>query len=726
MTREEAIAGGFVTQTGAWLLDEARPETDGMLHLRGRDVMKLLIEQPIYPPLVPAGIYPLEYSRFKWQHVSDPQILYGTTAGGVKLILGIVADPQGDGYWLIGDDGGVFTYGRNVFYGSLAGDIIHGIIGGARSPSGNGYWLGATDGTVFAFGDATWYGGNVPASGEMVAVETAGGVDGYYQCDTQGHVYSFGSAPFYGGVPFTSDPIVGMAVCPDGSGYWLLDSTGHVYTYGDPGVGVINYYGNGDPAVGSPYTAIETTPTGLGYYLVTKRGHVYTFGDAVYHGGTSGMVLNDPISDIAVRPDGAGYWLVAEDGGIFTFGGIDFYGALPGVFEADYTEDGNYFDYADIVKDLLLWCGFWLYDGGVSPDVYGNIESTGAYGPEGLPLEMFDKKSPIEAITQIKEIVGYITWVDADGAFHFESPNWWEEGNFLSDGSRTNVLPEIDERVQLISYGVQSDDKTARDRIIISNDDPYLYPDISGLITTTVNLDNPILRGMLRPAMWSNGILTEPGDQQTMAALLGKQLMFMQRVGSVVCWANPMFELNDQCRIWERQTDEVYDHYIRGINTSHDFDTGQYTMTVTTHWLGRDWSGPGPNRNLLAGSARTAEAVGAPTIPPPLAPQQTVGIVSTEVVGQPLVLQPVPQTVDMASVAPAASVSNPFLVYAQTVLAGGVASGFVTGGPWDPIGGATRGTLKNAVVPGEGTTYTLVPVAAYAFTDGTRKTLPKP
>jgi hypothetical protein len=707
MPLEDALAAGYVVQTGAWLVDEWRPETDAMLHVTGRDAAKLLIDQPIFPPLVPAGLYPLQYARFYYRHVSTPYIAYGHAANDVKFIVGIVADADNDGYWLVGDDGGVFTYGNTFFYGSLSGDVSHGVIGMARSYGHEGYWLATVAGEVFAFGDAPWHGGNPPAVGEdMIAVESIENGDGYYLCDTAGHVYSFGTAIYHGGGPGTS-PIAAMAVMPDGTGYSLMDDTGHVYTYG-----AASYYGGGDPTVGSLYTSIESTPTGHGYWLTTEKGHVYALGDAVYFGGTSAIVLNDPISDITRRPDGAGYWLTAQDGGVFTFGAINFYGSLPGATENDYPLDGNYFDYADIIKDLLLWSGFWLYDGGVSPDVYGNIESTGAYNTAGfLPIDMFDKKPPMEAITAIREVVGYITWVDADGAFHFESPNWWNEGNWLPDGSRTNVLPEIDERVQLINYGVSLSDKDARDRIIITNVDPAANMILSDTgepmpgaapegaqTTTVVSVTAAALRGLLKPVMWANYMLSSPDDQQVMATLLGNQLMFRQRIGSVVAWANPLFEVNDQCRIWERQTDEVYDHYLRGIDTDHDFDSGQYTMRLTTHWLGRDWAGPGPNRNVHIGGVRTGEAFGLVGFDVP-GDVFALGVPSAAAVGNPTVLTggiglmaglsssfaagiPTvvgPQTIEAAGVSSGENVGRPTV--AQTEHIGGVASGEAAGQP---------------------------------------------
>ncbi len=44
--------------------------------------------------------------------------------GGLPLnspVVGMAARPQGDGYWLVARDGGVFSFGNARFHGSLAG-----------------------------------------------------------------------------------------------------------------------------------------------------------------------------------------------------------------------------------------------------------------------------------------------------------------------------------------------------------------------------------------------------------------------------------------------------------------------------------------------------------------------------------------------------------------------------------------------------------------------------
>lgn len=63
---------------------------------------------------------------------------------------------QQPGYWLVKpSDGGVFSYEGAPFYGSLAGKALQApIVAASSTPSGNGYWLLGADGGVFCFGDA--------------------------------------------------------------------------------------------------------------------------------------------------------------------------------------------------------------------------------------------------------------------------------------------------------------------------------------------------------------------------------------------------------------------------------------------------------------------------------------------------------------------------------------------------------------------------------------------
>jgi len=82
--------------------------------------------------------------------------------GGKPLnqpVVGMAAAPTGQGYWEVASDGGIFTFGRAVFYGSMGGKPLdQQVVAMVSTPTGRGYWMDAGDGGVFAFGTAKFYG----------------------------------------------------------------------------------------------------------------------------------------------------------------------------------------------------------------------------------------------------------------------------------------------------------------------------------------------------------------------------------------------------------------------------------------------------------------------------------------------------------------------------------------------------------------------------------------
>jgi len=61
---------------------------------------------------------------------------------------------DGNGYWLVASDGGIFAFGDAGFFGSTGGlPLQKPIVGMASAPDGSGYWLVASDGGIFNFGD---------------------------------------------------------------------------------------------------------------------------------------------------------------------------------------------------------------------------------------------------------------------------------------------------------------------------------------------------------------------------------------------------------------------------------------------------------------------------------------------------------------------------------------------------------------------------------------------
>ena len=131
-------------------------------------------------------------------------------------IVGVAAAPDGLGNWLVGADGGVFSFGDARFFGSTGSLRLNApIVGMAATPDGGGYWLVGADGGVFSFGDARFFGSttslklNAPIVG-MAADPLDGG---YWLVAADGGVFAFGHAPFYGAATalLLSTRIVGIA-----------------------------------------------------------------------------------------------------------------------------------------------------------------------------------------------------------------------------------------------------------------------------------------------------------------------------------------------------------------------------------------------------------------------------------------------------------------------------------------------------------------------------------
>jgi len=114
--------------------------------------------QPAGPKWVPNHFWQVDRNGVVYGSPS-----YGSTANLhlSKPIVGITSTRSGNGYWLVGADGGVFSFGDATFHGSLPGlDVTpqKPIVGIATTQSGAGYWLDGSDGGVFTFGNAGFFG----------------------------------------------------------------------------------------------------------------------------------------------------------------------------------------------------------------------------------------------------------------------------------------------------------------------------------------------------------------------------------------------------------------------------------------------------------------------------------------------------------------------------------------------------------------------------------------
>ena len=279
-------------------------------------------------PALPAGSYVVTAA------FSDTggNFLDSTSSNSVALTVSapVVPGPN-NGYWLVGSDGGIFTFGSAQFYGSTGAiHLNQPIVGMAATPDGKGYWMVASDGGIFSFGSAQFYGstGAIHLNQPIVGMAATPDGKGYWMVASDGGIFSFGSAQFYGstGAIHLNQPIVGMAATPDGKGYWMVASDGGIFSFGDAA-----FYGStGAIHLNQPIVGMAATPDGKGYWMVASDGGIFSFGDAPFFGSTGNIRLNSPIVGMTPTPDGQGYWFTAADGGVFTYGDAPFFGSLGG------------------------------------------------------------------------------------------------------------------------------------------------------------------------------------------------------------------------------------------------------------------------------------------------------------------------------------------------------------------------------------------------------------
>jgi hypothetical protein len=235
---------------------------------------------------------------------------YGST-GSVRLqrpVVDMTPTSNRDGYWLVASDGGIFTFGNAGFFGSIpklgiapagtsgtSNRLNAPIVGMVPSTDGGGYFMVASDGGVFAFGDAKFEGscpGIGGCSGQAVAVMPDASGNGYWLVTATGHVYTFGDATNYGQPGQQSSPVTSAARTADGGGYWILLANGTVDAYGDaPGLGAPV----GQTGGLSPASAIFATSDAAGYWVASASGAVYNYGDAPNDGSMAGTKLNGAI-----------------------------------------------------------------------------------------------------------------------------------------------------------------------------------------------------------------------------------------------------------------------------------------------------------------------------------------------------------------------------------------------------------------------------------------------
>lgn len=276
---------------------------------------------------------------------------------------------------------------------------------------------------------------------------------------------------------------------------------------------------------------------------------------------------------------------------------------------------GNYRDYTDIVKWMCAWGGFywppkstgmdfWIINGDydrryvhydhtdgafVEGRVWGSFMGTGTYGQADLTVDLFDKKPFMDVINYVRDITGFVFYVDEWGAPNWRLPNIYHPRNFISRSPDnvnnvarrqlfTTDYVTIDEKETLLTYETVLSSENIRDRIFVAN--------ATGKVGVTIVGFNPTYDGLRRVGGWTDQNFRTKQETVVMADMIAARQMFDYRRTSVTTPGNPEIQLDDQIRILERVTNETYFHYVLGISSEMNMETGEWIYTLNTHWLG--------------------------------------------------------------------------------------------------------------------------------------------
>ncbi|MCP3934447.1 MAG: hypothetical protein GY708_03645 [Actinomycetia bacterium] len=149
-------------------------------------------------------------------------------------------DPLNRGYWIFSDTGRVVSVGDVPHLGDVSNlDLAGAVIAGEVNSVGDGYRMLGTDGGVFSFGTDRFL-GSIPEVLPGVTLQcpivglVASSPNGYWLVGCDGGVFAFGDAPFVGSLPGLGvTPVSPVnAMVPYGAGYLLIAGDGGVFAFG--------------------------------------------------------------------------------------------------------------------------------------------------------------------------------------------------------------------------------------------------------------------------------------------------------------------------------------------------------------------------------------------------------------------------------------------------------------------------------------------------------------
>ena len=526
--------------TGTWLIDRVQYSAKGLVTIQCRDFAKLLIEQRLYPPIIPLNRYPL--------NICGPDTELQSRDIDTITEGDIVSDDLGRHQTVGWDSGNVPYFGIN---GSVYGHRPSHAFDGDEST----YWLSMRNN-----------GPNKVWSFEWIESDTRG------ELINQVHMKLK-----YGGYK------IWVAVKVDGK--WV---DGPYVPYGF----------NSEPAApnGSyvPYVKFVQAPSGDGWFTIDldrdyeAEAVRVVFSNLANYGVISGGDFRAAVYELEVRYKTTGPVTTTE------------------TIEEEVEVPGNITDYTDIIKLFCAWSGFYWPDGeddkllkewgAPGGRVWGDFFYSGAVPvePACIPPSYWDNKSAMDGINQIKEILGFVFYIDVSGGVIFRPPNIWRTGNFLFGVGYVgeDTVRDVDETRVLLDYGVTIDDKDLRSKIVVvSAQDPTLHgaytPGFSSTEAVPSVIDDlALLGGQERVMLVPNFPFISQAEVDKFGFLVSLWMHWNYRSSKFRIPGIAALEPDDQVRIYERVTAESFIHYVEGYSSVMNMDQGTWYMDVDTHWLG--------------------------------------------------------------------------------------------------------------------------------------------
>lgn len=547
--------------SGTWLIDEVNPNANGDLTIKCRDVGRVLLDQIVFPPAVPTFEYPVSWSTIRTDHVDGR----APTGGQWKVPAGGKATSSNNAY--IG--AGIVDYPTYV---GPNGSVLGHTAQSAMSSGSNTYWLstGQQDPT-----DKVWWETEFASPRDISAIRVRC-VGGPYKI----YVSVWDGSQWRGKkrIPYT----VTTAGIDIDAGILFIGSfsTSRHTTYDY----VFPHIAKNITKVRLTFTDLRSSPswgtktaddTTVNHTPYIYRAALDAFG--VYQGKAANMGFDS--SGTILRPV------------------------------------GNIADYSDIITWTLAWGGFfwpsnpngsfirvspygdpiqfsYVDDSPALPTgrVWGSIQGTGTAPIADLTADQFDKQPMFDMISAVRDVTGFIGFWNEAGAYIWRMPNIYKAGNYglhaaftHGDLHRVQQFITVDERTTLLDYEVRTSSANLRDRIGVTDTQGKYGAVIQGYRPPNYGGTN-----LRRVALWSDGHFDSNQEARVAADLIAARQMLDYRRGHLTIWGNPAIQLDDQIKIVERTTGEVYFHYVNGIDCTIDLEAGTFEYNLETCWLGKE------------------------------------------------------------------------------------------------------------------------------------------